>query len=132
SRRRQTTAVRRSGGLMSTSERPERPILLVTRIWPTPERPSLGTFVRARAAGVPGITVVRPRRRLGGPLVYAGLLVDALRAGGEIRGVEAHMLIPPGFVGLLVARLRRVPLVVYSHGGDVREWRSLPAPLRWL
>jgi glycosyltransferase involved in cell wall biosynthesis len=42
------------------------------------------------------------------------------------------MLIPTGFVGLLVAWLRRVPLVVYVHGGDVRDWRSLPLPLRWL
>lgn len=113
--------------------RASRPIVLITRIWPTPERPSVGSFVRARATGVPGLTVVRPRRRLlPGPLVYAGLLFDALRAGRRIGGVEAHMLIPTGYVGWLVARLRRVPLVVYVHGGDVREWRRLPAPLRWL
>jgi len=42
------------------------------------------------------------------------------------------MLVPTGLVGLIVARLRRVPLVVYSHGGDVRDWRRLPAPARWL
>lgn len=113
--------------------RAARPIVLLTRIWPGPERPSAGSYVRARAMGVPGLAVVRPRRRpLPGPLVYAGLLFDALRAGRRIRGVEAHMLIPTGFVGLLVARLRRVPLVVYVHGGDVRDWRRLPLPLRWL
>jgi glycosyltransferase involved in cell wall biosynthesis len=109
----------------------DRPIVLLTRIWPTPERPSVGSFVRARATGVDGLVVVPPRR-LPGPLVYAGLLLDALRAGRDIRGVEAHMLIPTGFVGLLVARLRRVPLVVYVHGGDVRDWRRLPGPLRYL
>jgi glycosyltransferase involved in cell wall biosynthesis len=109
------------------------PIVLVTRIWPTAERPSVGTFVRDRAQGVPDLVVVRPRPRwLPRPLIYAALLIDALRAGRRIRGVEAHMLIPTGLVGLLVARLRRVPLVVYAHGGDVRDWRSLPAPLRWL
>ena len=110
-----------------------RPILLLTRIWPHPRRPSVGTFVRDRAAGVPGLRVVRPRgSRLPAPLVYALMLVDALRAGRAIRGVEAHMLVPTGFVGLLVARLRRVPLVVYSHGGDVRDWRHRPAPIRWM
>lgn len=110
-----------------------RPILLLTRIWPTPARPSVGSFVRSRALGVDGLTVVRPRRRaLPGPLVYLGLLVDGLRIGSDIRGVEAHMLIPTGLVGLLVARRRRAPLVVYAHGGDVRDWPRLPAPIRWL
>src|ERR671910_2092497 len=110
-----------------------RPIVLLTRIWPNDERPSVGSFVRARAAGVPGLRVIRPRRRrLPGPLVYVSLLFDALRAGPAIRGVEAHMLIPTGFLGLLMARFRRVPLVVYVHGGDVRDWRRLPPPLRWL
>jgi glycosyltransferase involved in cell wall biosynthesis len=108
-----------------------RPILLITRIWPTPDRPSLGTFIRARARNVDGLAVIRPRQ-LPGPLVYGGLLIDALRRGHPIRGVEAHMLIPTGFVGLVVARVRRVPLIVYVHGGDVRDWRRLPMPMRWL
>lgn len=108
------------------------PIVLLTRIWPSRERPSVGSFVRARAAGVSDLVVVRPRRGLPGPLVYGGLLLDAVRAGRRIRGVEAHMLIPTGFVGWLVARLCSVPLLVYVHGGDVRDWQRLPAPLRWL
>jgi glycosyltransferase involved in cell wall biosynthesis len=108
------------------------PIVLVTRIWPSRRRPSVGSFVRARARGVAGLAVVRPRRGLPGPLVYGGLLLDAFRAGRRIRGVEAHMLIPTGFVGWLVARARRAPLLVYVHGGDVRDWRRLAAPLRWL
>ncbi len=109
-----------------------RPILLLTRIWPTRERPSVGTFVRERANGVARLRVVRPRwPRLPSLLIYPVLLLDALRAG-PIRGVEAHMLIPTGFVGLIVARMRGVPLVVYSHGGDVRDWRDLPGPMRWL
>ena len=109
------------------------PVLVLTRIWPTENRPSLGSFVRARVTGVPDVRVVHPRwPSLPTPAVYAMLLVDALRAGRRIRGVEAHMLIPTGLVGLLVARLRRVPLVVYAHGGDVRRWREGPRPIRWL
>ena len=109
-----------------------RPIVLVTRIWPSVTRPSLGAYVRDRVRGVGGIRIVRPRRGLPGPLVYGGLLLDALRTGRGIRGVEAHMLFPTGLVGLVVARLRGVPLIVYAHGGDVRGWADRPAPLRWL
>ena len=107
-------------------------IVVLTRIWPTPERPSLGSFVRDRVRGVSGVRVVRPRRRLPGPLVYAGLFLEALSLPGPIRGIEAHMLFPTGLIGLAVARLRRVPLVVYLHGGDVRDWEAKPAPVRWL
>jgi glycosyltransferase involved in cell wall biosynthesis len=108
------------------------PIVLITRIWPSAERPSRGTFVRDRATGQRSIRVVRPRRRLAGPLVYGGLLLDAIAIGPPIRGVEAHVLFPTGLLGLAVAQLRRVPLVLYSHGGDARSWASQPAPLRWL
>ena len=108
-------------------------LLVLTRIWPTEDRPSVGSFVRARVGGQPDVRVVRPRwTRLPRAMIYLLLLVDALRVRGPLRGVEAHMLIPTGFVGLLVARLRRVPLIVYSHGSDVRDWRRLPAPLRWV
>ncbi|MGZ8475284.1 MAG: glycosyltransferase [Candidatus Limnocylindria bacterium] len=110
-----------------------RSILVLTRIWPTAERPSLGSFVRDRVRGVPGLRVVRPRsQRWPFPLLYAQLFLDAMRARGPIRGVEAHVTVPTGLVGWLVARLRRVPLVVYAHGGDVRDWRAKPMPIRWL
>jgi glycosyltransferase involved in cell wall biosynthesis len=109
------------------------PILLLTRIWPTRERPSLGTFVEQRAKGVTGLRVVRPRwPRMPRLLIYPALLVVGLRLPGPITGVEAHMLFPTGLVGLLVARLRRVPIVVYVHGGDVRGWEHRPFPIRAL
>lgn len=108
-------------------------ILVLTRIWPTPERPSLGSFVRDRARGVPDLRIVRPRsQRWPFPLLYAQLFLDAMRAPGPIRGVEAHVTVPTGFVGWVVATLRGVPLVVYAHGGDVVDWRAQPPPIRWL
>lgn len=108
-------------------------IIVLTRIWPTPERPSLGTFVRERVRGVAGMRVVRPRSsRLPWPLLYPVLFLDALRVRGSIRGVEAHMAVPTGLVGWAVARLRRAPLVVYAHGRDVRDWRRKPLPIRLL
>ncbi len=107
-------------------------IILLTRIWPTAERPSLGSFVRDRARGIGGLRVIRPRTdRMPWPLLYPALAIQALRVGPGVRGVEAHVVVPTGLVGWLVARLRRVPLVVYAHGGDVRDWRSMPWPVRW-
>lgn len=107
-------------------------IAVLTRIWPSAERPSLGSFVRDRVAGVDGLVVVRPRsQHTPWPLLYARLFVAALRVH-PLRGVEAHMVVPTGLVGWALARLRRVPLVVYAHGRDVRDWRRRPAPIRWL
>jgi glycosyltransferase involved in cell wall biosynthesis len=106
-------------------------VLVLTRIWPTPDRPSLGAFVRERARGVPDVTVVHPgRRRLPWPLLYAALYWSAIRVR-RLRGVEAHVLVPTGLVGWAVARLRGVPIVVYAHGGDVRDHHRQAPPRRW-
>ena len=114
-------------------EPPRRPILVLTRIWPTAARPSLGSFVRARVTGVRDVVVVRPRwPRLPGPVTYVVLLADALLASRRAHGVEAHMLFPTGLIGLLVARFRRVPIVVYAHGGDVRRMERWPRPIQRL
>lgn len=115
---------------MSHSER--RRLIVLTRIWPTADRPSLGIFVRERVRGVANVVVVHPDEPPGSPLVlYARLLRRALRVRRPM-GVEAHVVAPTGGVGWLVARLRRVPLLVYAHGGDVRDWRGGPWPIRWL
>ncbi len=120
-------------GLDSATDHSVGRLVVLTRIWPTAQRPSVGSFIRARVTNMSGITVVRPRwsglPRLG---LYLVLLIDTLRARGPLVGIEAHMLIPTGFVGLIAARLRRVPIVVYSHGGDVRDWRRLPPLLRFV
>lgn len=109
-----------------------RPLLVLTRIWPTAARPSVGSFIRARVQGVEEARVVRPRwPGLPRLLIYPLLLLDLLRAPRP-RGIEAHMLVPTGFVGLIAARLRGVPLVIYVHGGDVRDWTKRPPPIRWM
>lgn len=48
-------------------------------------------------------------------------LLDGLAVRGRFDGVEAHVLYPAGLVGLVVARLRRIPLLAYAHGTDVRS-----------
>jgi glycosyltransferase involved in cell wall biosynthesis len=108
-------------------------ILLLTRIWPTRERPSVGSFIQARTAEIAGISVVRPRRdQMARPLLYLLLLWDALWRRGRFDGVEAHMVVPTGLVGLITARLRGLPVVVYSHGSDARGYRGYPWVIRWL
>jgi glycosyltransferase involved in cell wall biosynthesis len=108
-------------------------ILLVTRIWPTPDRPSGGSFVVDRARGVPGLTVVGPRTYKGWWLaLYLRLAMDAAWARGPFDGIEAHTLYPAGLIGLVLARVRRVPLIVYAHGTDARRAASHHGLASWL
>jgi glycosyltransferase involved in cell wall biosynthesis len=53
-----------------------------------------------------------------------GFAWDTVRTRGRVDGVEAHVVYPAGFVGWLTARLRRLPVVVYAHGTDVRDGRQ--------
>jgi len=106
-------------------------IVLLTRIWPTPDRPSLGAFVRERARGVDGLRVIHPGPKPPPwPLLYARMLWAALRVR-RLEGIEAHVVAPTGLIGWLAARLRQVPVIVYAHGGDVRDWERQAWPRRW-
>ena len=99
-------------------------ILLVTGLWPTADLPNAGIFVerRVRTPSRHRVTVVAPssyRGWLGWR--YVRLTLRALLARGPFVGVEAHPLFPTGLIGLVVARLRRIPLIVVAHGSDVRS-----------
>jgi len=108
-------------------------LLVITARYPTPDRPAAGIFVRDRLAD-PGLSalVVAPRR-YDSPAWrrYLALLWRGLTARGRFDGVEGHFVLPSGFVALLVARFRRLPLVVYAHGSDVREMAGRNPALRW-
>lgn len=97
-------------------------ILIVTGLWPTPDMPWAGTFVRDRVRGLRRPIVVAPATyAVPMPLRYLRLGWRALTTRGKVDGVEAHVLFPAGLVGLAAARVRRVPLVLYAHGADVRD-----------
>jgi glycosyltransferase involved in cell wall biosynthesis len=97
-------------------------LLVVTGLWPTEDRPSTGTFVRDRTTGLQRPIVVGPvRYDQPMPVRYLRIAARALSARGRVDGVEAHVLFPAGLIGLAAARIRRVPLVTYAHGSDVRE-----------
>ena len=42
----------------------------------------------------------------------------------RFEGVHAGRVLPEGLIGLIVARLARVPLVIYAHGEEITTWRQ--------
>lgn len=99
-------------------------LLAMTRIWPSAETPSAGIFVANRFRGMPEVTVLVAPSSWRWPMGLLKFIWRGLRAPGPFDGVEAHVLYPAGFAALVVARLRRLPLLAYAHGTDVREARS--------
>jgi glycosyltransferase involved in cell wall biosynthesis len=78
--------------------------------------------VANRFRGVPHVTVVVDRRHASWPVRLMRFIVDGLRARGPFDGVESHVLYTAGFAALIVARLRGLPLLAYSHGTDARQY----------
>src|ERR1035437_6478687 len=116
----------RSSTAVGGPRRPTR-LLIVTNMYPTPDRPQTGPFVALRVAALRerGVEVV-----VAGPSGYRGSSVlrhlriawRALTARGHFDGVEAHGVYLAGVLALPAARLRRIPLLAYAHGGDVADY----------
>jgi D-inositol-3-phosphate glycosyltransferase len=107
-------------------------ILLVSQMYPGPEAPDLGVFVKqiADALEQEGNEVERVviDRRGGTPAKYGLLAARAAAAALRFRpqAVYAHFLFPAGAAGALAARLSRARLVVTAHGRDVRNVGTIP------
>ena len=107
-------------------------ILLVSNMYPSPERPEYGVFVarladalRARGNDVRDVVLhAGDRGPVSTPRAYAGLARQARAAVADHRPdvVYAHFLVPTG----LVAIATRVPYVITAHGADVRNIRRSP------
>jgi glycosyltransferase involved in cell wall biosynthesis len=104
-------------------------ILLVSQMYPGPDDPDLGAFVRdlelqlvARGNDVERAVL---DRRSGGKTRYLELGRDALVRARRFRPdvVYAHFLVPAGLIGALSSR---APLVVTAHGRDVRNVGAIP------
>jgi D-inositol-3-phosphate glycosyltransferase len=109
-------------------------LLVVTARYPTPDRPAAGAFVRDRL-GDPSLvsSVIAPASySSAGWRRYLVMLWSALTRRGRFDGVEGHFVLPSGLIALAAARLRRLPLVVYAHGGDVRDMANRNAAYGWL
>jgi glycosyltransferase involved in cell wall biosynthesis len=104
-------------------------ILLVSQMYPGPEDPDLGVFIRQLEVELErrGHELERAvlDRRSGGKRRYAALARRALAAarGFHPDVVYAHFLVPAGLLGALATR---APLVVTAHGRDVRNVGAFP------
>ena len=103
-------------------------ILLVSQMYPGPDDPDLGVFVRQLelALAERGHQIERAvlDRRAGGKRRHAVLAARVIRAARRFRPdvVYAHFLVPSG----LAALAARAPLVVTAHGQDVANIGSIP------
>src|SRR5437762_3179929 len=95
-------------------------VLIMTAIYPTPENPAFGSFVRTQAeslkrAGIDvELLVMRGRIR---KLLYPKAIFQLRRRlqQGSFDLVHAHF----GYVGLVARTQWKVPLVVTYHGDDL-------------
>jgi teichuronic acid biosynthesis glycosyltransferase TuaC len=107
-------------------------ILLVSNMYPSPERPEYGIFVARLADALQerGNDVRRVALQAGvrgpvsTPLAYAGLTRQARAAVAQHRPdvVYAHFLVPTGLVAIATG----IPYVITAHGADVRNIRRSP------
>jgi glycosyltransferase involved in cell wall biosynthesis len=99
-------------------------ILLVSQMYPGPDDPDLGVFVRGLelALAARGHEIERAvlDSRAGGKGRYFELARRTMRAARRFKPdvVYAHFLVPTGLVGVFAGG---APLVVTAHGRDVRN-----------
>lgn len=98
-------------------------------MYPSRRYPKFGSFVadfsegmRVRGCEIRLAVQHDPRTGLfANTLKYVGLFARSVAAGilGGFDIVHAHYLFPTGTIALVPARMRRRPLVLFSHGSDV-------------
>lgn len=109
-------------------------LLVVTARYPTRDRPAAGAFVRDRLddPSLASVVIAPASYSTPGWQRYLVMLWSALTQRGRFDGVEGHFVLPSGVIALVAARLRRLPLVVYAHGADVRDMANRNAVYGWL
>jgi len=104
-------------------------ILLVSQLYPGPDDPDLGVFVRDLESALVARGHVIERavldRRSGGRRRYLELAQRTLTRARAFRPdvVYAHFLVPTGLIAALAGR---APLVATAHGRDVRNVGAYP------
>jgi glycosyltransferase involved in cell wall biosynthesis len=104
-------------------------ILVVSQMWPGPDDPDLGVFVKQLADALADrghdLELAVLDRRAGGKRRYLTLARRTRAAARRFRPdvVYAHFLVPTGLVAALAGG---APLVVTAHGRDVRNVGWLP------
>lgn len=109
-------------------------LLVVSNMYPSPERPYFGIFVERHIRALSGLGVdVTPviSSDAGGSAAatarkYARLLMLARREAARTKpqAILAHFVFPTGAVALAAARVAGAPVAVVAHGGDVAPGKS--------
>lgn len=117
-------------------------ILIVSQMYPGPDAPDLGVFVRGQEEALRArghrVRVVAVTKRGGGPAKHLGFALRVLWAVRRSRAdvVYAHFLAPAGVLAAwALGRQSRTGLVVVAHGRDVRnigERRGVARAMRTL
>ena len=103
-------------------------ILVVTQMWPSPERPELGAFVERQVRALErlgaDVAVASVAPGPGGwraPLKWIRLFSAARDAARTSRPdvVVGHFLFPGGWAARRAARIAQAPYAVVAHGRDV-------------
>lgn len=107
-------------------------ILLVSQMYPGPDDPDLGVFVRDLETALTdrGHAVQRAvlDRRAGGKARHLALARDAVVAARSFRPdvVYGHFLAPAGLAAAAASLVGRAPLVLTAHGQDVANVGAIP------
>ncbi|MDP6529045.1 MAG: glycosyltransferase [Gemmatimonadota bacterium] len=117
-------------------------LLVVSNTFPSPRKPYGGTFVKEQVAALRAlgtdVDVIgdtgegkSPRDIL---CKYLRLFAKTVRAVFRTRydAIHAHYIFPTGTIALLAATLRRTPVIVTSHRGDIYHMPQRARVLRFL
>ncbi len=105
-------------------------VLILTRVWPTPENPHSGTWVRDQVSALESLDVDCDVLYITDghgivPYIRLWRAMKSRLASNDYDVVHAHY----GFTGIVAATQRALPTVVTFHGSDVLG-RSFAGPYR--
>jgi teichuronic acid biosynthesis glycosyltransferase TuaC len=98
-------------------------LLAITNIYPSPERPWLGTFVEQQINGLQSngveVKVLYFDRKQEGPLIYYRMGPHVMKAMASFRPDLIHVMYGGVMADRITRRSSSVPVVVTFHGSDL-------------
>lgn len=109
-------------------------LLVVSNMYPSPDRPYFGVFVQRQVRALRGlgvdVTLAVSSDTGGSPQAsarkYGRLMTLARREAARTKpqAILAHFVFPSGAIALAAGRRARTPVAVVAHGGDVATGKS--------